>query len=95
MIPAASAARKYRRVGIMTMAVSGVSAIYLSIDGNKCPSALNSTSKAVHPRSVLEEAGRFCFFMTNSYVYTLFGVVTGIALLSLSASKCTKNSRSQ
>ena len=81
MIPAASAARKYRQAGIMTMAISGATAIYFSFDGIKCPSALNS-SEEVHPRPALEEASGFCFFITNSCAYSLFGVVAGIALLA-------------
>jgi len=95
VIPAANAVRKYRQVGIMTMAISGVTDIYLSFEGIKCPSALSGTSKAVHPRPALEEAAGFCFFITNSYAYSLFGVVAGFALLSLSASKRTKNPRSR
>jgi hypothetical protein len=92
VIPAASAAHKYREVLNMNMAISGMTAICLDFEGVKCPSALSS--KAVHSRPTLEAAAGYCFFIMNSYVYSLFGVIAGIAPLSLSASKPTKSPRS-
>jgi hypothetical protein len=94
VIPAASAVCKYLQVLNMNMAISGMTAICLDFEGIKCPSALNS-SNVVHPRPTLEEAGEFCCFIANSYVYSLFGVAAGIALLLLSASKRTKSPRSR
>ena len=87
MNPAATAARKYGRVEIMTMAIGGVTAIYLYFEVVKCQSALYSTSKAGRPRPTFEGANGSCFLITNSYVYSFFGFVAGISLLSLSASK--------
>ena len=82
MIQAARSLHKYLHAGIVTLAVSGVAAAYLNFEGARCLASIGNGGAAL-PQRTLEEAAEYCFVITNSYVYSLFGVVAGIILVSV------------
>jgi len=79
--------KRYLRVGLIVIAASGISAAYLNVAGAKCLSSLNSIPSS--PISPYDSEGEreACFIITNSYVYSLFGVAAGVLILVLWARK--------
>ena len=86
MISNARKSRKYLYAGIIALAVSGTAAIYLNFEGVRCLNELSTTAN-IQSQQALEEASANCFVITNSYVYSLFGVVVGMLLLVMWALK--------
>jgi hypothetical protein len=76
-----AAAQKYLHVGIIILGISGAAAIYLNFQGYSCLSDLARIDRSVITPESVDELERNCFIITNSYVYALFGVVIGIALI--------------
>lgn len=72
---------KYLKVGLFLLVVSGIMAIYLNNEGFDCLSRLSGNEKKDSSfddeKQTLEELKGYCFFITNSYVYSLFGIIIG------------------
>jgi hypothetical protein len=78
----ANASRKYLHAGIITLAISGTAAFYLNFEGVRCLTAIGrSDDNGVFSERELENASANCFIITNSYVYSLFGVVAGLIVV--------------
>jgi hypothetical protein len=82
VIQAARSRHKYLHAGIVTLAISSLAAVYLNFEGARCLATLGNRETAL-PQMAFEEAAEHCFIITNSYVYSLFGVVAGIILVSV------------
>jgi hypothetical protein len=76
-----ASAGKYLYTGAVILAVSGAIAIYLNFQGVRCLSDLAQVDRSVTAPGQLEEMERNCSIVTNSYVYSIFGVVAGIVLV--------------
>jgi hypothetical protein len=76
-----AAAARYLQVGIITLGISGAAAIFLNFQGYACLSDLARTDRSVITPEDVSKLERNCFIITNSYVYSLFGVVIGIVLI--------------
>lgn len=81
--------RKYLHAGVIALAISGASAIYLNFEGVKCLTTLSGYNETVNSREI-EQASASCFVITNSYVYSLFGVVAGLIMVIMWAQKRKK-----
>ena len=68
-------ASRYAYVGVTILAVSGAIAIYLNFQGVKCLSDLAFVDRSVLTPGQLEEMERNCSIVTNSYVYSVYGIV--------------------
>jgi len=66
--------------GAIMLAISGAIAIYLNFQSYKCLNDLRTADRSVMPGQ-LEELDRNCSITTNSYVYSVYGVVAGIVVL--------------
>jgi hypothetical protein len=87
-------AAKYSFIGAIILAVSGVIAIYLNFQGQRCLSDLALVDRSVLTPGKLEEMERNCFIVTNSYVYSLYGIVAGIVLVVVGVVKRRKGNAS-
>jgi hypothetical protein len=76
-----ASAVRYLHVGAVIIAVSGAIAIYLNFQGARCLTDIARLDRSVVPPELVEEMERNCAVLTNSYVYCLYGVVTGIVLV--------------
>ena len=76
-----AAAARYLYVGIVVLSASGAIAIYLNFHGARCLTALAQLDRSVVPPELVEETERNCAITTNSYVYSIYGVVAGIVLV--------------
>ena len=72
---------RYLHVGTIVLAISGAAAIYLNSQGVACLTALRDAGDQVISPQRLDEMERDCFIVTNSYVYSLFGVIAGIIMI--------------
>ena len=73
---------KYLKIGLLLLIASGIMAIYLSNEGFNCLSKLNRKEKdSSTADGTLEGLAGYCFFITNSYVYSLFGVAIGVIII--------------
>ena len=63
------------------MAVSGAVATYLYFQSFRCLSDLARVDSSVIESKKLEEMEKNCSIITNSYVYSLYGVIAGIVLV--------------
>jgi hypothetical protein len=70
---------KYLKIGLLLLVASGIIAIYLNNEGFNCLSKLNRKEEisSFHEDETLEGLASYCFFITNSYVYSLFGIAIG------------------
>jgi hypothetical protein len=69
---------KYLKIGLLLLIASGSIAIYLNNEGFSCLSKLSKKEPAsFRTDETLEGLAAYCFFITNSYVYSLFGIVIG------------------
>jgi hypothetical protein len=82
--------KKYIYVGTIMLAASGAVAIYLNFQGIRCLSDLVQVDRSVLDPERLEEMERNCSIITNSYVYSLYGVIIGIALIIIGLVKKRK-----
>ncbi len=76
-----ASARRYLYIGAIILAVSGAIAIYLNFQGFMCLSDLAQADRSVFAPEQLEEMERNCSIITNSYVYSVYGVIAGIVLV--------------
>jgi hypothetical protein len=75
---------KYLKSGLLLLVISGIMAIYLNNEGFNCLSKLNKKEiDSSHPDESLEGLASYCFFVTNSYVYSLFGIVIGALIITV------------
>jgi hypothetical protein len=69
-------------IGAITLAASGAAAIYLNFQGIRCLSDIAQVDRTtVLTAERLEEMERNCLIITNSYVYSVYGVIVGIILI--------------
>jgi hypothetical protein len=86
-----AADNRYLHVGVIVLAISGAAAIYLNFQGVSCLAALGrADGDSVFSQGQVEELERNCFIVTNSYVYSLFGVAAGAILIVLWIAKKRK-----
>ncbi|OLC83357.1 MAG: hypothetical protein AUJ08_05465 [Thaumarchaeota archaeon 13_1_40CM_3_50_5] len=83
-------ASRYAYVGVAILAVTGAIAIYLNFQGVKCLSDLAFVDRSVLTPGHLEEMERNCSIVTNSYVYSVYGIVAGIVLVVMGFMKRRK-----
>jgi hypothetical protein len=81
---------KYIYVGAITLAASGGAAIYLNFQGVKCLSDLAQVDTSILTAEHLEEMERNCAIITNSYVYSIYGIIIGIILIVIGVIKSGK-----
>ena len=85
-----SSIKKYIYIGAITLAASGAIAIYLNFQGFRCLSDLAQVDRSVLTSERLEEKQANCFIITNSYVYSIYGVIIGIILMVIGLVKKRK-----
>jgi hypothetical protein len=78
---------KYIYVGAITLAASGGAAIYLNFQGVKCLSDLAQVDTSILTAERLEEIEMNCAIITNSYVYSIYGIIIGIILIVIGVIK--------
>ena len=78
----ASKPSRYLYPGVIALAISGSAAIYLNFEGVRCLNELSRTEN-LGSQDAREEASANCFVITNSYVYSLFGVIIGMIMLGM------------
>jgi hypothetical protein len=72
---------RYLHVGLIVLGISGSAAAYLNFEGVSCLANLSRGNEQVFTQQSLVELQDKCFIVTNAYVYSLFAVVAGIALV--------------
>jgi uncharacterized membrane protein len=82
---------RYLYIGAVTLAVSGAVAIYLNFQAVKCLSDLAQIDRSVITLEHLEEMEENCSIITNSYVYSVYGVIVGITLIIIGFVKKRKS----
>jgi hypothetical protein len=82
---------KYIYIGAITLAASGAVAIYLNFQGIKCLSDLVQVDRSALTPERLEEMERTCWIITNSYVYSVYGIIIGIILMIIGLVKKRKS----
>jgi hypothetical protein len=83
--------KKYIYIGTLILAASGAVAIYLNFQGVKCISDLVQVDRSILTPERLEEMERNCSIITNSYVFSLYGVIVGIILIVIGLLKRRKS----
>jgi hypothetical protein len=83
--------KKYIYIGTLILAASGAVAIYLNFQGVKCISDLVQVDRSILTPERLEEMERNCSIITNSYVFSLYGVILGIILIVIGLLKRRKS----
>jgi hypothetical protein len=78
-------------IGAITLAASGAAATYLNFQGIRCLSDLAQVDRTIFSAERLEEMERNCSIVTNSYVYSVYGIIIGIILLVIALVKKRKN----
>jgi hypothetical protein len=82
---------KYLYIGAITLAASGAAAIYLNFQAVKCLSDLAQIDRSAITLEHLEEMEENCSIITNSYVYSVYGVIVGIMLIVIGLIKKRKS----
>ena len=82
---------KYIYVGAIALSAGGGAAIYLNSQGVKCLSDLAQTDRSILTAEHLEEMERNCSIITNSYVYSVYGIIIGIILIIIGVVKSRKS----
>ena len=74
----------YLKIGLLLLVASGIIAIYLNNEGFNCLSKLNRREvDSFHAAGEISEGlAGYCFFVTNSYVYSLFGIIIGASIIA-------------
>ena len=85
-----SSIKKYIYIGAITLAASGAIAIYLNFQGFRCLSDLAQVDTSILTAEHLEEMERNCAIITNSYVYSIYGIIIGIILIVIGVIKSGK-----
>ena len=79
---------RYLKVGTILLIASAVMAIYLNYEGVNCLSELSMRENTIPDNSQeLDQLKGKCFFITNSYVYSLFGLIIGSLIIAVWYSK--------
>jgi hypothetical protein len=78
-------------IGAITLAASGAAAIYLNFQGIRCLSDLVQVDRTVFSAEHLEEMERNCVIITNSYVYSVYGIIVGVILIVIALVKKRKD----
>jgi len=86
-----AADQKYLYIGAVIVAASSAIVTYLNFQGARCLSVLAELDRSVVPPDLAEELERNCAITTNSYVYSLYGVVAGIVLVMMGFMKRKNN----
>ena len=89
-----AAAARYLYVGFIILAVSGATAIYLNFQGARCLIALAQLERSVVAPNIVEDMERNCAIVTNSYVYSIYSILTGVALVVIGFLRKRKNNAS-
>lgn len=92
MTPYAGTTSKYLQSGVVVLGICGVAAIYLNFEGVKCLTELSKDNDDIESLQTLEDSAADCFVITNSYVYSLFGVVAGLLLVAVWAFRRKRDS---
>jgi hypothetical protein len=74
-------AAKYMYIGAITLAASGATAFYLNFQGVRCLSELAQVDRTIFSAERLEEMERNCSIITNSYVFSVYGIIVGVILI--------------
>jgi hypothetical protein len=72
---------RYLHVGLIVLGISGSAAAYLNFEGVSCLTTLNRGNEQVFTQQSLVALQEKCFIVTNAYVYSIFAVVAGLALV--------------
>ena len=72
---------RYLHVGLVILGMGGAAATYLNFEGVSCIATLSRADEQVYRQRSLEELQEKCFLVTNAYVYSLFAVIAGLALV--------------
>ena len=75
---------RYLKVGLSLVITGAILAVYLNNEGVKCLSDLNRSGNMSSDNTQLKGN---CFFITNSYVYSLFGIIIGSLIIIVWYSK--------
>jgi hypothetical protein len=75
----------------MVLAVSGAIGVYLNFQGYRCQSDLARLDSSVLTPKRLEEMESSCSIITNSYVYSIYGVIAGTVLVIIGFVKRKRN----
>lgn len=78
-------------IGAITLAASGATALYLNFQGIKCSSGLAQGDRTIFSADRLEEMERDCSIITNSYVYSIYGIIVGVILIAIALVKKRKD----
>ena len=79
---------RYLKVGLFLLIAGAVLAVYLNNEGIKCLSEISRSENINSNDSTqLELLKGNCFFITNSYVYSLFGLIIGLIIIIVWYSK--------
>ena len=72
---------RYLHIGLIILGIGGAAATYLNFEGVSCLATLSRADEQVYRQRSLEELQEKCFIVTNMYVYSLFAVIAGLALV--------------
>jgi hypothetical protein len=78
-------------IGAITLAASGATALYLNFQGMRCLSDLAQADRIILSAERLEEMERNCSIITNSYVYSVYGIIVGVILIVIALVKKRKD----
>ena len=72
---------RYLKVGLFLLIGGAVLAVYLNNEGIKCLSEISRSENIRSDDTQLDVLKGNCFFITNSYVYSLFGLIIGALII--------------
>ena len=79
---------RYLKVGLILVIAGAIMVIYLNNEGVKCLSEISRRQNAsLEDNQELEQLRGTCFFITNSYFYSIFGVIIGSMIIIVWYSK--------
>jgi hypothetical protein len=76
---------RYLKVGLSLVVIGAILAVYLNNEGVKCLSDLNRSGNMSSDNTQRLKGN--CFFITNSYVYSLFALIIGSLIIIVWYSK--------
>jgi hypothetical protein len=89
-----TAGTKYLHFGIVILVASAAIATYLNFQGAKCLTDIARLDRSVVSAEQVDELERNCAITTNSYVYSIYGIVGGIILVVIGFMKKRKTDAS-
>jgi hypothetical protein len=79
---------RYLKVGLILVIASAIMVIHLNNEGVKCLSEISRRQNlGLENDKELEQLRGTCFFITNSYFYSLFGLIIGSMIIIVWYSK--------